>query len=320
VYDKNLPLVDLHRHLDGNIPPKLIWQLAHEYSIELPANSESELAKHVVIQDKTSDLLSFLQKLDYGVSVLATPEACYEVAYENVVMAKREGVDYAELRFSPFFMAKAFNLPLHAVVDAVVEGVKAGNAAHKTQYQLIGILSRTFGIEACHRELASILAYSDHIIALDLAGDEVNYPAHMFVEHFKLARNAGLQVTVHAGEAAGPESVWDAINLLGAQRIGHGVAVAQDRKLIDFMLKHDIGIESCLTSNYQTGTWIDIKNHPIRTFLECGLSVSLNTDDPGISDIDIKHEYCIASNTVSLTLKQIRQIQLNGYNQQFLKA
>ncbi len=320
MYDKNLPLVDLHRHLDGNIPPKLIWQLAHEYSIELPANSESELAKHVVIQDKTSDLLSFLQKLDYGVSVLATPEACYEVAYENVVMAKREGVDYAELRFSPFFMAKAFNLPLHAVVDAVVEGVKAGNAAHKTQYQLIGILSRTFGIEACHRELASILAYSDHIIALDLAGDEVNYPAHMFVEHFKLARNAGLQVTVHAGEAAGPESVWDAINLLGAQRIGHGVAVAQDRKLIDFMLKHDIGIESCLTSNYQTGTWIDIKNHPIRTFLECGLSVSLNTDDPGISDIDIKHEYCIASNTVSLTLKQIRQIQLNGYNQQFLKA
>lgn len=320
MYDKNLSLVDLHRHLDGNIPPKLIWQLAHEYSIELPISSESELIKHVVIQDKTSDLLSFLQKLNYGVSVLATPEACYKVAYENVLMAKMEGIDYAELRFSPLFMAKAFNLPLHAVVEAVVEGVKAGNAVHKTQYQLIGILSRTFGIEACHLELASILAYSDHIIAIDLAGDEVNHPAHMFVEHFKLARNAGLQVTVHAGEAAGPESVWDAIKLLGAQRIGHGVAIAQDRKLIDFMFKHDIGIESCLTSNYQTGTWVDIKNHPIRTFLESGLSVSLNTDDPGVSDIDIKHEYSIASNTVSLTLQQIKQIQLNGRNQQFFKA
>jgi adenosine deaminase len=320
VYDENLSLVDLHRHLDGNIPPKLIWQLAHEYSVELPVTSESELAKHVVIQDKTSDLLSFLQKLNYGVSVLATPEACYKVAYENVLMAKMEGIDYAELRFSPLFMAKAFNLSLHAVVEAVVEGVKAGNAVHNTQYQLIGILSRTFGIEACHLELASILAYSNDIIALDLAGDEVNFPAHMFVDHFKLARNAGLQVTVHAGEAAGPKSVWDAINLLGAQRIGHGVAVAQDGKLIDFMLKHDIGIESCLTSNYQTGTWADIKSHPIRTFLESGLSVSLNTDDPGVSNIDIKHEYCVASNTVSLTLKQIKQIQLCGSNQRFFKA
>ncbi|GAC29361.1 adenosine deaminase [Brumicola pallidula] len=320
MYDKSLPLVDLHRHLDGNIPPKLIWQLAHEHSIDLPATSESELAELVFIKDKTSDLLSFLQKLDYGVSVLATPEACYKVAYENVLMAKTEGIDYAEFRFSPFFMANAFGLPLSAVVEAVVEGVKAGNAEHKTQYQLIGILSRTFGVEACHRELASILSYADNIIALDLAGDEFNYPAHLFVEHFKIARNAGLQVTVHAGESGGPQSVWDAINLLGAKRVGHGVAVAQDRKLLDFMLTNDIGIESCLTSNYQTGTWIDTKNHPIKTFLESGVSVSLNTDDPGISNIDIKHEYSIASNTVNLSLKQIKQIQLNGQNQRFLKA
>lgn len=320
MHDKNLSLVDLHRHLDGNIPPKLIWQLANEYSIELPVTCESELAKYALIQDKTTDLLSFLQKLNYGVSVLATPEACYKVAYENVLMARAEGIDYAELRFSPFFMAKAFNLPLHAVVEAVVEGVKAGNAVHSTKYQLIGILSRTFGIEACHRELDSILAYSDHIIALDLAGDEVNYPAGLFVDHFKLARNAGLQITVHAGEAAGPESIWDAINLLGAQRIGHGVAAAQDQKLIDFMLKHDIGIESCLTSNYQTGTWVDIKTHPIRTFMESGLSVSLNTDDPGVSDIDIKHEYFIARNIVSLTQQQIQKIQLNGLSQRFFKA
>jgi adenosine deaminase len=320
VYDKSLPLVDLHRHLDGNIPPKLIWQLAHEYSVDLPATSESELAELVFINDKASDLLSFLQKLDYGVSVLATTEACYKVAYENVFMAKNEGLDYAEFRFSPFFMANAFGLPLNAVVEAVVEGVKAGNAEHKTEYQLIGILSRTFGVEACHRELASILAYADNIIALDLAGDEFNYPAHLFVEHFKLAKNAGLQVTVHAGESAGPQSVWDAINLLGANRVGHGVAVAQDRKLVDFMLTNDIGIESCLTSNYQTGAWIDTKNHPIKTFLESGLSVSLNTDDPGISNIDIKHEYNIASKSVNLSLKQIKQIQLNGHNQRFLKA
>jgi adenosine deaminase len=154
--------------------------------VELPVTSKSVLAKHVVIQAKTSDLLSFLQKLNYGVSVLATPEVCYKVAYENVLMAKMEGIDYAELRFSPLFVAKAFNLSLHAVVEVVVEGVKAGNGFHDTQYQLIGILIHTFGIEACHLEIASILAYLNDIIALDLAEDEVNFPAHMFVDHFKL--------------------------------------------------------------------------------------------------------------------------------------
>jgi adenosine deaminase len=317
---KKLLLVDLHRHLDGNIPPHLIWQLAKEYSVELPVSTESELSELVLIKDKTSDLLAFLKKLDYGVSVLASPETCYKVAFDNVSMAKAEGIDYTELRFSPYYMSKAFNLPLDAVVEAVVEGVKAGNAQHHTNYQLIGILSRTYGVEACFQELSSILRFADDIIALDLAGDEVNYPASLFIEHFKLARNAGLHVTVHAGEAAGPESVWAAIKLLGAERIGHGVAVAQDNDLIEYMRSHEIGIETCLTSNYQTGAWTDTANHPIRTFLERGLSVSLNTDDPGISNIDIKHEYALASRVVNLSLEQVKQIQLNAQQQRFLKA
>jgi adenosine deaminase len=314
------PFIDLHRHLDGNIPPNLIWQLAIENKLDLPVKSESELADLVFIKDKTSDLLAFIEKLDFGVSVLANPETCYKVAYENVKMAKDEGLDYTELRFSPYYMAKSFNLPLDAVVAAVVEGVKAGNIDCKTQYQLIGILSRTFGVDTCRRELAAILTQSDSIIALDLAGDEVNFPPDMFVEHFNKARDAGLQVTVHAGEAAGPQSVWDAIRLLGATRIGHGVAVVQDPKLIDYMLQNNIGIESCLTSNYQTGAWSDTANHPIKTFLEKGLSVSLNTDDPGVSNINIQHEYQIAKSVVKLTDNQMKQIPLNAKQQQFLKT
>lgn len=320
MYNKTLPLVDLHRHLDGNIPPHLIWKLAQQYSIELPVKTEAELIGLALVKDKTSNLLDFLQKLEYGVSILASPEVCYQVAYENVLMAKNEGLDYTELRFSPYFMAKAFDLPLAAVVEAVVAGVKAGNQSAQTKYQLIGILSRTFGVEACHKELASILAFSDDIVGLDLAGDELNYPASMFSEHFKMARDANMHITVHAGEAAGPESVWDAINLLGASRIGHGIAITQDPKLIDYMQKHNIAVESCLTSNYQTGTWTNFANHPIKTFLDNGLSVSLNTDDPGVSNINIQHEYEIAANEVGLTPSQIATIQENGVKQQFSKS
>ncbi|MFQ3249723.1 MAG: adenosine deaminase [Glaciecola sp.] len=315
-----LPLVDLHRHLDGNIPPRLIWQLAIENDITLPVGSESELAELVLIKDKTSDLMAFINKLDFGVSVLASPETCYQVAYENVKMAKQEGLAYTELRFSPYYMARSFKLPLNAVVEAVVEGVNAGNNDFKTQYQLIGILSRTYGVDACKKELDAILTHADKIIGLDLAGDELNFPPHLFVEHFKKARDSGLQITVHAGEAAGPQSVWDAINLLGANRIGHGVAVSQDPQLMEYMRHNNIGIESCLTSNYQTGTWLDTANHPIKTFLEKGLSVSLNTDDPGISNIDIQHEYYVAGSVVNLTEQDLEQIQRNALNQRFYKA
>ena len=214
-------------------------------------------------------------------------------------------------------MASKYKLPLEAVVEAVVAGVKDGNKEQGTAYTLIGILSRTFGVDACHIELNSLMTQTDAIQAIDLAGDEGNFPAKLFVEHFNKVRNAGLQVTIHAGEASGPQSIWDAVNLLGATRIGHGVAAANDPLLMEFMHKHNIGIESCLTSNYQTGAFTDTANHPIKTFLEHGLSVSINTDDPGISNIDLAHEYKLANTVVGLSLEQIQQVQRNAAKQRF---
>jgi adenosine deaminase len=316
---QHLPLVDLHRHLDGNIRPHIIWKIAQQNKIALPVDSLSELIKLTTIEDRTSDLMQFLQKLDYGVSVLANIDACYEVAYDNVESAKSEGLDYTELRFSPYFMSNKFNLPMKEVVCAVVQGVKEGNRAFGTSYQLIGILSRTFGVDACQRELEAILSQVSEFVGIDLAGDERGYPAALFESHFKQARDCGLHVTVHAGEAAGPESVWDAIKLLGAERIGHGVAVANDNKLIDYMLKNNIGIESCLTSNYQTGTWTQLSTHPLKKFLDLGLSVSLNTDDPAISNITIQDEYMLAEQVLALNTHQIDTLRLNGYRQIFRK-
>lgn len=313
------PLVDLHRHLDGNIRPHIMWNLAQQNKIALPVDSLSELIKLTTIEDRTSDLMQFLLKLDYGVSVLANIDACYEVAYDNVESAKSEGLDYTELRFSPYFMANKFNLPMNEVVNAVVQGVKDGNRVFGTSYQLIGILSRTFGVEACQRELDAILSQVSEFVGIDLAGDERGYPAALFESHFKQARDSGLHVTVHAGEAAGPESVWDAIKLLGAERIGHGVAVANDNKLIDYMLKNNIGIESCLTSNYQTGTWTQLSTHPLKQFLDFGLSVSLNTDDPAISNITIQDEYKLAEQVLALNTNQIATLRQNGYRQIFKK-
>jgi adenosine deaminase len=209
-------------------------------------------------------------------------------------------------------------LPIEGVVEAIIEGIKQGCKKYPTKINLIGILSRTFGVENCETELNAILAHKDNITALDLAGDEYNFPGTLFERHFKKASDAGLQITVHAGEAAGPESVWHAIEKLGATRIGHGVACVKDQKLMDYMLKHKIGIESCLTSNYQTGTIKDLSNHPIKTFLANGLDVCLNTDDPAVENIELNDEFNLATNLLKLSEKQITQLQNNAIDMSFL--
>ncbi|MFT6952494.1 MAG: adenosine deaminase [Paraglaciecola sp.] len=312
------PLTDLHRHLDGNIRLSTIWELAEEYSIALPSDNLEALKSSVQIQKKTTDLLAFLEKMELGVSVLASEQACYRVAYENVEDAKRAGLTYVELRFSPVFMAQAHNLPIDQVVDAVVAGCKAGSKKYGVPVNLIGILSRSYGEATCYQELQALLRTKDDIVALDLAGDEKGFPAIRFKQHFKLARDAGWNITVHAGEADGPHSIWQAINELGATRIGHSVAAREDPHLMDFMANNNISIECCLTSNFQTGACTDIAHHPIKTFIERGIVVTLNTDDPGVSGIEIADEYKLAREVVGLTTEQLAQIQLNGVEVAFV--
>lgn len=315
---KNLPLTDLHRHLDGNIRTQTILDLGTKFGVKLPANNIIDLTPYVQIVEAEPSLVAFLSKLDWGVAVLGDLDACRRVAYENVEDALNAQIDYAELRFSPYYMAMKHNLPVEGVVEAVVDGVKAGIRDFGIKANLIGIMSRTFGTEACQQELNAILSQRDNIVAVDLAGDELGQPGELFTSHFKQVRNSGLNITVHAGEAAGPESMWQAIQDLGATRIGHGVKAIQDPKLMDYLAEHKIGIESCLTSNIQTSTVESLQNHPLKQFLEHGVLACLNTDDPAVEGIELPHEYEVAAPQAGLSQEQIRQAQINGLELAFL--
>ncbi|QIR27565.1 adenosine deaminase [Kluyvera genomosp. 3] len=318
--DTNLPLTDVHRHLDGNIRAQTILDLGRQFNLSLPASTLETLLPHVQVTSNEPDLVSFLSKLDWGVKVLASLEACRRVAYENVEDAARNGLHYVELRFSPRYMAMTHQLPVDGVVEAVIAGVKEGCKAFNVEARLIGIMSRTFGEAACEEELNALLAHRDGITALDLAGDELGFPGTLFLDHFTRARDAGWRITVHAGEAAGPESIWQAIRELGAERIGHGVKAVEDPALMDFLAEKRIGIESCLTSNIQTSTVASLAQHPLKTFLDHGVLASLNTDDPAVQGIDIQHEYRVAAPAAGLTPAQIRQAQINGLEMAFLSA
>lgn len=316
--DTNLPLTDIHRHLDGNIRAQTILDLGREFNITLPAQSLETLLPHVQVTANEPDLVSFLAKLDWGVKVLASLDACRRVAYENMEDAARQGLHYVELRFSPGYMAMTHNLPVAGVGEAVIAGVREGSQAFGVKARLIGIMSRTFGEAACLQELEALLAHRDSITALDLAGDELGFPGSLFLPHFNRARDAGWHITVHAGEAAGPESIWQAIRELGAERIGHGVKAIEDPALMAFLAEQRIGIESCLTSNIQTSTVPSLARHPLKTFLEHGVLASINTDDPAVQGVDISHEYQIAAPAAGLNRDQIRQAQINGLEIAFL--
>ncbi|XTZ36656.1 adenosine deaminase [Salmonella enterica] len=318
--DPNLPLTDIHRHLDGNIRAQTILDLGRQFAIPLPAQTLEALRPHVQVTSSEPDLVSFLSKLDWGVKVLGSLEACRRVAYENMQDAANNGLHYVELRFSPGYMAMAHNLPIAGVVEAVIAGVQAGGRDFGVQARLIGIMSRTFGEAACLQELEALLAHRDDITALDLAGDELGFPGSLFLSHFNRARDAGWQITVHAGEAAGPQSIWQAIRELGAVRIGHGVKAIEDPELMDFLAEQRIGIESCLTSNIQTSTVASLAQHPLKTFLEHGILATINSDDPAVQGVDIIHEYNVAAPAAGLSREQIRQAQINGLEIAFLSA
>ena len=318
--DPTLPFIDLHRHLDGNVRLKTILELAEEHGIELPARDVEGLRPYVQISERESGLMAFIARFKYLTAILVDVEACRRVAYENVAAAAAEDIDYLELRFSPWFMAQAHGLDPVALVEAVIDGVRAGERDTGVRAQLIGILSRTYGPETAQRELEALLTCREDFIALDLAGDEARFPASLFRSHFQQARSAGLAVTVHAGEAAGPESIWSSIRDLGATRIGHGLSANRDPQLLDYLAEQRIGLEVSLTSNVHTSTVASYAEHPLAGFLESGLLANLNTDDPAISGIDLRHEYEIAAPRAGLTPAQIRQSQANALEMAFLSV
>jgi len=314
----DLPFIDLHRHLEGNIRLETILDLGRQFNIPLPAQTADELRPFACVSGQQPGVLAFLEKFNLPMQVLGSTDACRWIAVEAVQDAAKEGIDYLELRFSPLFMSEVHHLKPADVVSAVVDGIQTAARESNILVKPLGIISRTYGPELAMRELEALLTCADQIAGLDLAGDEAKYPAILFEEHFQKAMEVDWKITVHAGESDGPQSIWNAIRVLGAQRIGHGLAAIKDPALMDFLFERQIGIECNLTSNVQTSSVPDYASHPLRFFLENGLLASINSDDPGISGIDLPYEFNIAAYLAGLSEKQIRQAQLNALESAFL--
>ncbi len=316
----SLPKVDLHRHLEGALRLQTIIEVSKKYNLPLPAWEPEMLQPEIWIQEPFDDFVKVFPRFNMARNIFVNYDICRRAAWECLEDAANQGLDYIELRFSPLYMAEPHALDPLSVASAVCEAWEQARTSLPIRSCLLGILSRTYGPEACEIELQAALGHRDRgIVGLDLAGDEARQPASLFIDQFRRARDAGLHITVHAGEFAGVESVRQAVDLLGTERLGHAVRAADDPALLDRIAERGIAIECCPTSNVLTCAVPDFASHPLPVFLNHGVRATLNTDDPSLmGDLLLEDEYRHARDDMGLTRAELDQIQRNGQAAAFI--
>lgn len=317
---RRLPKVDLHRHLEAaGMEPEVVIRLAGKYGIELPSTDPETLRPYLQVTEKDKTLLDFLKKFDTIGRMFVNREIIEEIGYESVALAARDNVKYLELRFSPLYMAQGHGLDLDEVTRAVIAGVQRGSKEFDLPTSLIMIVERQRGVEDARTVERLAEKYRDQgVVGLDLANDEYNYPPGPYAGVFQDARQAGLHVTVHAGEAAGPENVRTSIQDLGAERIGHGVRTWQDAMVEQLVRQMGIPLELCPTSNVQTGAVGRMQDHPLKRYFDQGMRVTVNTDDPSISGITLSDEIATVVRQFGFSLQDLEKMVQNGVDAAFL--
>lgn len=313
-----LPKTDLHCHLDGSVRPKTLLEIGEELGISLPASDEAGLRKALHAGETCESLNDYLTAFDITLSVMQTEAALYRTAYELAEDAAQENVRYMEVRYAPVLHTRA-GLPMPVIVEAVLEGLKAAERDYGIRSGIIlcGIRNMDPLTSLRMAELAVAFKHAG-VVGFDLAGAEVNHPAKDHVEAFRLILNNNVNCTLHAGEAFGPESIHQAIHYCGAHRIGHGVRLAEDGDLMNYVNDHRITLEVCPSSNVQTRAVADLASHPAHFYLDYGIRVTINTDNRLITDTSVTDELWLAHTEMGFTREEIKQTILMGFKSAFL--
>jgi adenosine deaminase len=312
-----LPKAELHVHLDGSLRPQTLLDLARDARVGLPG-PDAQSIRRALRADDARNLEDYLRHFALTVQVLQTAEALERVAFEMVADAAADGVRYLEVRYCPALSCSR-GLSLNEVILAIGRGLRRGARAVPVRAGLICCTLRHLdpALSEAIAE-AAVRHREDGVVGFDIAGGEATHPAAPHRRAFELAARGGLGVTVHAGEAAGPESVAEAIFDCRADRIGHGTRLIEDPRLMAYVRDREIPIEISLTSNLQTRVVTQACAHPLRRYLDEGLVVTLCSDNWLMSDVTLSGEYALAAGALGLTPGEIATLLLNGFRAGFL--
>ena len=309
---RRLPKAELHTHLDSSLRPTTMIELARESKFALPTADAEALRRFMVVEDAAS-LEDYLERFEFTIPLLQTPEAIERVAYEMVEDASRDRIRYLEVRYCPRLSTRK-GLSLEEVLEAELRGLRRGERD-------FGVITRVINCSLRHYDPAvsveiarASVAFRDRgVVAFDLAGGEAGRPPGVHKAAFDLATEGLLGITVHAGEAAGAASIAEALHVCHADRIGHGTRLHEDRRLQDFVRDHRILIETNITSNVQTRAVTRASEHPVRGYFDEGLAVSLCTDGWLMCGVTLSDEYWRAHTELGFTREEIDQMILNGF-------
>ena len=313
-------LIELHLHLDGSLRPETVWELAKEQNIKLPANTVDEVRDQMQVPEDCRTLEEYLTRFDLPLLVLQTREALERAAFELTEDLAKEGVTYAEIRFAPQLSIKG-GITQEQAVEAAIEGVKRGMEQYPSiRVGLILCCMRGEDNEEWNLQTVETAKkyLGDVVCAVDIAGAESLYPTERFAPVFEKVREYGLPSTIHAGEAAGPESMKTAL-AFGAKRIGHGVAAVEDPELVRRLIEEQITLEVCVTSNYQTKVVPSIEAHPIRRLFNAGVRVTVNSDNRTVSNTNVRKELDILRNVFGFKEQEIEKMEEYAWEARFLR-
>jgi adenosine deaminase len=323
------PKVLLHEHLDGGLRPTTVLELAAEVGYdELPESDPEALGRWFHAGADRGSLPEYLEGFRHTIAVMQTAAALERVAYEFVEDMAADGVVYAEVRFAPHFHTQG-ELGLDGVMTAVLAGMRRGEAEFGVGVGLIVCAMRNESAELSEDLAELAVAFRGRgCVGFDLAGEEAGHPAKHHLAAFQLAKRMDFNITVHAGESFGPESIWQALQYCGAHRIGHGVRLVEDLvlhegrvlrvgTLAQYVLDHRVPLEVCLSSNVHTGAAPSLAEHPFPYFWERGYRVTLNTDNRLMSATTMTREYLLAVEHYGLGFDDLEKLSINAMKSAF---
>jgi adenosine deaminase len=312
-----LPKSELHVHLDGSLRPATMLDLAARAGVRLATDDAEALNRLMVVED-ARNLEDYLQRFEITIALLQSEAAIERVAYEMVADAARQNIRYLEVRYCPVLSQRG-GLSLEAVTEAELSGLQRGEAEFGLVARAIHSSLRQLPSEVSEEIAHHAVAWRDRgVVGFDIAGGEAGWPAGPHRRSFEIAAEGGLGITVHAGEAAGPDSVAEAVHRCRANRLGHGTRLYQDPALQDYVRDRRILVEINITSNIQTHAVAAAEQHPVRRYADAGLAVSLSSDNWLMSGTTVTDEYWLAHRALGFTRAEIDRMILDGMAAAFL--
>lgn len=314
----DIPKTEIHCHLEGSIRTQTILDIAREYNLQLPTYDVNELDKHVKVYDQMRNLEAVLAAFAIFQNSITSPEVVERIAWELFVDSAKQNIKLFEVRFSPDWAFHGHNLDWDACLEGLLRAKERAEKEFDMAIGYIAITSRSMGPESCVKTVDWSMRNRSHILGIDLADSERDFPLREFVPAVKRAKEAGLKVTIHTGEDTPSSYVRETIELADPDRIGHGIHAIEDMQVVELIKERGITLEVNPWSNYLTNSVQTVEEHPLKKLFDLGVRVTINSDDPEVLETNLNNEYRIAHEALGMSLEHIATCNRYAFEASFI--